>query len=270
MEATFNETTRGNLYQIDPRCVDVVAGFNVRKDFDIDELKEQIKQVGVLNPISVIPYKDENGNERYHLVDGERRLRATLAAIAEGCDIKRIKAIYIPKSEKEEDLLIQQMLRNEGKNFTEYECALMFARFRDKFGYTITEIANKFGKQQSFVSKCLGLLDLPTEVQSKLESNEISAGAVRDIVAQNKDDEKATIELVDSAIKDAKEKGKKTATTKNISPSVQVIHLIATAAKNLIKAEGMAFGCFDAETAGNIVELSKLAQTLETSLKEAK
>jgi ParB family chromosome partitioning protein len=263
----INETTRGNIYNVDPKCVDVVEGFNVRKDFDIDELKEQIKKVGVLNPISVIPYKDSEGKERYHLVDGERRLRATLAAIAEGSEIKRIKAIFISKSEKEEDLLVQQMLRNEGKNFTEYECALMFARFRDKFGYSIGEIAEKFGKQQPFVSRCLSLLDLPTEIQTKLETNEISAGAVRDIVSQNKDDETTSIELVNTAIDEAKKAGKKKATSKDVSVTVQVIKLVSNAAKNLIKAEGMAFGCFDAETAKNIVELSKLVQTMEESIK---
>jgi ParB family chromosome partitioning protein len=260
-------TTRGNLYQIDPRNIEIVEGFNVRRDFAIDELKEQIKLVGVLNPISVIPYKDEKGNERYKLVDGERRVRATLAAIKEGCDIKRIKAIFLSKAEKEEDLLVQQMLRNEGKNFTEYECALMFARFRDKFGYNIMEIASKFGKKQPFVSRCLSLLELPKEIQVKLETNEISAQAVRDIVSENKDDDKASIDLVNTAIKDAKDKGKKKATGKNVAPNVQVVHLIATASKALVKAEGLLEGIFDDDTTKSIVELSSLLQTLETSLK---
>ena len=141
-----NSTKRTDIYSVDPRNVVVVDNFNVRRDFAIDELKEQIKLQGVLNPITVVPFKDENGDEKYRLVDGERRLRATLAAISEGADIKRIKAIFLPRNTKEEDLLIEQMMRNEGKNFTEYESAIMFQRFRDKFGYTQSEIAQKFGK----------------------------------------------------------------------------------------------------------------------------
>lgn len=217
MESTINQTKRTDIYSIDPRNVVVVNNFNVRRDFAIDELKEQIKLQGVLNPITVVPFKDEDGNEKYHLVDGERRLRATLAAISEGADIKRIKALFLPRNTKEEDLLIEQMMRNEGKNFTEYEQALMFQRFKDKFGYTQSEIAGKFGKSVTFIGKCLSLLDLAPEIQEKIEKGEISTGAVRQIVELNKNDESAQVEAVENAISDAQSKGKKTATGRNVS-----------------------------------------------------
>ena len=212
-----NITKRTDIYNIDPRNVVVVDNFNVRRDFAIDELKEQIKAQGVLNPITVVPFKDEDGNEKYRLVDGERRLRATLAAISEGADIKRVKAIFLPRNTKEEDLLIEQMMRNEGKNFTEYEQAIMFQRFRDKFGYTQSEIASKFCKSATFVGRCLSLLELAPEIQEKLEKGEISTGAVRQIVGLNKDDESAQIAAVENAVADAKSKGKTTATGKNIN-----------------------------------------------------
>ena len=99
----INVTKRTDIYNIDPRNVVVMDGFNVRRDFDLDELKEQIKAKGVLNPISVIKFKDEQGNEKYKLVDGERRLRATLAAIAEGTNIPRIKALFLSKDESPEE-----------------------------------------------------------------------------------------------------------------------------------------------------------------------
>ena len=211
-----NVTKRTDIYSVDPRNVVVVENFNVRRDFALDELKEQIKAQGVLNPITVIPFKDDDGNEKYRLVDGERRLRATLAAIDEGADIKRIKALFLPRNTKEEDLLIEQMMRNEGKNFTEYEQAIMFQRFRDKFGYTASEIAAKFCKSQTFVGRCLSLLELAPEIQEKIENGEISTGAVRQIVSSNKEDEKAQIEAVQDAIADAKEKGNKSASVKNL------------------------------------------------------
>lgn len=213
----INITKRTDIYSIDPRNVVVVENFNVRRDFAIDELKEQIKVQGVLNPITVVPFKDENGDEKYRLVDGERRLRATLAAIAEGSDIKRVKAIFLPRNTKEEDLLVEQMMRNEGKNFTEYEQAIMFQRFRDKFGYTQSEIATKFCKSSSFIGRCLSLLDLAPEIQKKLEKGEISTNAVRQIVGLNKEDENAQITAVENAVADAKSKGKSIATGKNIS-----------------------------------------------------
>ena len=239
MDTNINSTKRTDIYSVDPRNVVVVDNFNVRRDFAIDELKEQIKLQGVLNPITVVPFKDENGDEKYRLVDGERRLRATLAAISEGADIKRIKAIFLPRNTKEEDLLIEQMMRNEGKNFTEYESAIMFQRFRDKFGYTQSEIAQKFGKSITFIGRCLSLLDLAPEIQEKIEKGEISTGAVRQIVELNKDDEAAQVAAVQDAVDDAKSKGKKSATVKNIggdTKSQKDLKKVVSGIKILIEA----------------------------------
>lgn len=218
----LNATKRADIYQVDPRNVVVVENFNVRRDFDIEELKEQIKAKGVLNPITVIPFKDENGVEKYRLVDGERRLRATLAAIEEGAEISRIKAIYLNRATKEEDLLIEQMMRNEGKNFTEYECAIMFLRFKENFGYTQAEIASKFKKSTAFVSRCLSLMELAPEIQDKLGNNEISVKAVRDIVANVGDDESKQVEAVNTAVESAKQRGEKTATNRDVDADVKV------------------------------------------------
>ena len=92
-----NATKRTDIFLIDPRNIVVMEGFNVRIDFDLEELKEQIKVAGVLNPITVIPFKDEEGKEKYKLVDGERRYRATMLAIEEGANIPFIKALKAPK-----------------------------------------------------------------------------------------------------------------------------------------------------------------------------
>ncbi len=225
----INATKRTDIYQIDPRNVDVVAGFNVRREFAIDELKEQIKLNGVLNPITVIPTKAADGTERYRLVDGERRLRATLAAIEEGADIRRIKAIFLPRNTSEEEQLVQQMMRNEGKNFTEYECAIMFHRFKDAFGYSQTEIAAKFGKSPTFVSRCLSLMELAPEIQQKLESGEISTNAVREIVGQNKENEAAQLEAVNAAVSQAKASSKRTADNNDVPAHVKLLKAIKKA-----------------------------------------
>ena len=236
MNSEINATKRTDIYQIDPRNIVVVEGFNARKNFDLDELKEQIRKVGVLNPITVIPFKDkETGAEKYRLVDGERRYRAVMALLAEGEDIKRIKAMYLPKGTKEEDLLIQQLLKNTGKQFSEIEMAKLFNRFKEQWGYNQTEIADKFCKKASFVSRCMALLDLPAEIIEMMERGEISADTARQIVSQNKDDEDAQVEAADKAVKTAKAKGKKTATTKDIPVNVQAANLIAKIRKDLKK-----------------------------------
>ena len=236
MNNEINATKRTDIYQIDPRNIVVVEGFNARKNFDLDELKEQIRKVGVLNPITVIPFKDkETGTEKYRLVDGERRYRAVMALLAEGEDIKRIKAMYLPKGTKEEDLLIQQLLKNTGKQFSEIEMAKLFNRFKEQWGYTQTEIADKFCKKASFVSRCMALLDLPAEIIEMMERGEISADTARQIANRHKDDVDAQVEDAEKAVNTAKAKGKKTATTKDIPVNVQAANLIAKIRKDLKK-----------------------------------
>lgn len=61
----INATKRKDIFLVDPRNIVVMDGFNVRRDFDLDELKEQIKAKGVLNAITVIAFKDKDGLERY-------------------------------------------------------------------------------------------------------------------------------------------------------------------------------------------------------------
>ena len=236
MNNEINATKRTDIYQIDPRNIVVVEGFNARKNFDLDELKEQIRKVGVLNPITVIPFKDkETGTEKYRLVDGELRYRAVMALLAEGEDIKRIKAMYLPKGTKEEDLLIQQLLKNTGKQFSEIEMAKLFNRFKEQWGYTQTEIADKFCKKASFVSRCMALLDLPAEIIEMMERGEISADTARQIANRHKDDVDAQVEDAEKAVNTAKAKGKKTATTKDIPVNVQAANLIAKIRKDLKK-----------------------------------
>ena len=54
----LNATKRTDLFLIDPRNIVVMDGFNVRRDFDLNELKEQIKANGVLNPDTVMEWRN--------------------------------------------------------------------------------------------------------------------------------------------------------------------------------------------------------------------
>ena len=272
MNNEINATKRTDIYQIDPRNIVVVEGFNARKNFDLDELKEQIRKVGVLNPITVIPFKDkETGAEKYRLVDGERRYRAVMALLAEGEDIKRIKAMYLPKGTKEEDLLIQQLLKNTGKQFSEIEMAKLFNRFKEQWGYTQTEIADKFCKKASFVSRCMALLDLPAEIIEMMERGEISADTARQIANRHKDDVDAQVEDAEKAVNTAKAKGKKTATTKDIPVNVQAANLIAKIRKDLKKYASL-MDSLDGENAevmmSNAIQVYEQTAEWENAAKE--
>lgn len=215
-----NSTKRKDIFLIDPRNIVVVDGFNVRRDFDLDELKEQIKEKGVLNPVTVIAYKNEKGVELYKLVDGERRYRATMLAISEGADIPYVPALKAPKDASVKDLYIEQMMRNEGKRFTELECAIMFRRFKEEFGYSQVQIAETFKKSPAFISKCLALLDLPQYLQDKIASGELSAKAAREL-ASSYADPHDQVRAAKTAVRTAKAAGRSTATNKEVQRSLK-------------------------------------------------
>lgn len=241
-----NKTKNTDLFLIDPRNIVVVDGFNVRRDFDLDELKEQIKAKGVLNPLTVIAFKDDEGNEKYKLVDGERRYRATMLAISEGADIPYVRAMKARKDASTEELYIQQMMRNEGKKFTEYECAIMFRRFKEEFGYSQVEIADKFKKSPAFISKCLSLLDLPPYIQERIMKGELSVYG----------SEKEQVKAAKSAVDNAKENGRVTATNKEVLNSLKD----SKEAKAIAEALRKVWAYLDGEV---IVDVDKLARLLD-------
>lgn len=192
----INKTTKTDIYKIDPRAIVVEAGFNSRSDFgDIEELASQIKEQGVLNPITVIPFKDENGTEKYRLVDGERRYRATMFLIQHGTDVARVPALFASKNLSQAELLTQQLLRNEGKPFTEYEYGVAFDKFK-KLGFENAEIAEKLGIKQWKVDCCLAHLNRDERVQELMKNGSITGVDVRHIYQAAKNDEKAVKQIL--------------------------------------------------------------------------
>lgn len=197
-----NKTTKTDIYKIDPRNIVVKDGFNSREDFgDIDTLAKQIEENGILNPISVVPFKDESGNEKYRLIDGERRYRAVMSLLDRGVTIDRIPALFQPKSADQKALLVQQIIRNEGKGFNEMELAIAYKKLLDE-GMTKEEIAEKIaGGKHSKVNYCLGHLNRDERIQKLIADGKVSGVLVRQIYsAHGKDDKDGAVkELLELA-----------------------------------------------------------------------
>lgn len=212
-----NKTTKSDIYKIDPRNIVVTDGFNSRCNFgDLDELARQIKEQGVLNPITVQVFKDENGEEKYRLIDGERRYRAVMKLIDDGHDIARVPALFVSKSCSEEELLIQQAMRNEGKNFNEYEWGVLARKLMERCGLTKSEVAKKLGKNPGMVSYWLQLLEMKPELQALVRDGVVTAVDVRKILqANNKNEEVAYNEIVKAKNK-AETRGDKKITLKDL------------------------------------------------------
>lgn len=219
-----NKTTKTDIYKIDPRNIVVTKDFNSRCNFgDLDELARQIKEQGVLNPITVQAFKDENGEEKYRLIDGERRYRAVMKLLDEGHEISRVPALFVSKSCSEEELLIQQAMRNEGKNFNEYEWGILARKLMERCGLTKSEVSKKLGKNPGMVSYWLQLLEMKPEIQALVRDGVVTAVDVRKILQANNKNEDIVYKEIVKAQKKAETRGDKKITLKDLDINSRTI-----------------------------------------------
>lgn len=248
----INKTTKTDIYKIDPRAIVVDEGFNSRCDFgDIEELAAQIAEQGVLNPITVTPFKDENGNERYRLVDGERRYRAILYNIEHGIECLRVPALFAAKNLSEEDKLMQQIIRNQGKPFSEYEYGIAFKKFAD-MGLTHAEIAKKLGFPRWKVDCFLAHLNRDERVQKLMKEGVITGVDVRHIYQAAKDEQKAVAQILKLA-KVTEKKGEAKISLSDLDKEDEYSVVKDTAA--IKKGLGILFDYIDRYTQNGKIEL---------------
>jgi ParB family chromosome partitioning protein len=143
-----------------------------RKHFDEESLVElaaSIAEMGVLQPILVRPL----GDERYELVAGERRWRATQRA-----GLATIPAIVRSTSDLSsvEQALVENLHRQD---LTSLEEASAYQQLLEDFGLTHDELASRVGKSRSAITNSIRLLSLPPSVQVLLADGALSAGHAR-------------------------------------------------------------------------------------------
>lgn len=216
MEKETNKTKRTDIFSIDPRNIVVSEGFNSRIDFgNIDELAAQIKQAGLKNPIHVQKISGED--DKFSLVDGERRYRAIMQLIAQGEDIPYVKAVIVPANTPKVDLYVEQAMCNEGKQFNEYEWAILANKLRTECGITTTsEIARLLGKNNGVVTYWLQILDMPEDFQDIIRTGKLCGSDVRRILQANgRDFDKARADI-NKLLTNSKEKGEQKLSLKNL------------------------------------------------------
>ncbi len=141
-------------------------------DEHLRELAESIKKHGVIQPVVV-----RRAGDRYQLVIGERRLRASKMA-----GRKTIPAIV--RDIDDDDSLKFALLENlQREDLTPVEEARGYAALRDEFGITVKEVARMLGKDRSTVANTLRLLNLPERVIALLEQGKLTAGHARAILS---------------------------------------------------------------------------------------
>ena len=143
-----------------------------RTHFDptaLDELIASIKEIGILQPPVVRQVKPGV----YELIMGERRLRAAKAA-----GLKTIPVIIrqTPDNELLREALIENIHRSQ---LNALEEAAAYSQLLTDFNCTHDELAIKLGRSRPLISNTIRLMNLPTSVQQKLITGQITAGHAR-------------------------------------------------------------------------------------------
>lgn len=147
-----------------------------RREFSEDALNDlaaSIETRGVLQPVLIRPL--DGG--KYELVAGERRLRASKKA-----GLSEIPTLVRDMTDQE-SLAIALIENLQREDLNAVEEALGYQQLQMEFGLSQEELARQVGKSRSAVANSLRLLNLPDTVQTDIQTNAISAGHGRAIMA---------------------------------------------------------------------------------------
>ena len=177
---TDDQTQNDKVYSIDinkitPNKEQPRRSFN---DEALNELAESIKQIGVIQPITVKKIDDY-----YVIIAGERRWRA--ARKAGITEIPVIVKNEISNLEALEIALIENIQRED---LTPLEEAQTYKKFSDEFNLNQEAIAAKVGKSRAAVANSMRLLNLDKRVQTFLDEGRLSSGHCRALLSITNND----------------------------------------------------------------------------------
>ena len=153
-----------------------------RKQFveeSLKELADSIKTYGLLQPIIV--YED---NERYVLIAGERRLRASkiagfeyIKAIVADIDQKRLRELALIENIQREDL-------------NPLDLAESFKELIDNYDITHEELSTIIHKSRTHITNTLRVLNLEGSLKEALRDKKITLGHAKILAGLDKDSQK--------------------------------------------------------------------------------
>ena len=149
--------------------------YQPRQMFPLQELAEltaSLKQSGLLQPILV----RRKGDGIYELISGERRWRA-----AKDAGLETIQAV-IRNCGDEESVVLALVENLQRADLNPMEMARAYHRMMNEFGLTQDIIAQRVGCERSSIANVVRLIQLPSEVQQLIESNQLSMGHAKVIL----------------------------------------------------------------------------------------
>lgn len=133
----------------------------------LQELADSIKVQGVMQPIVVRPLEC---GDRFEIIAGERRWRATQIA---GLDT--IPAVI--RIVGDESAIAMALIENiQRENLNPIEEAMALKRLQEEFSLTQQEVAEAVGKSRTTITNLLRLMSLNHDVRVMLERGDIEMG----------------------------------------------------------------------------------------------
>ncbi len=158
-----------NVTEIDPNP------FQPRRQFNVEEiasLAESIKTHQQIQPVLV-----RKVGERYQLISGERRLRATIHA-----GLPTIRA----EVREADDRLVSELAIIENlqrKDLNAIEKALSFRRYLDEHQCTQEELAKRLSLDRTTITNAMRLLELPPPIIEMVQRGELTGGHAKPMLA---------------------------------------------------------------------------------------
>jgi len=138
----------------------------------LEELSASLKQSGLLQPILV----RRKGDGIYELISGERRWRA-----AKEAGLETIQSV-IRNCGDEESVILALVENLQRTDLNPMEMARAYHRMMNEFGLTQDIIAQRVGCERSSIANVVRLINLPSEIQQLIETNQLSIGHAKVIL----------------------------------------------------------------------------------------
>jgi len=173
-DASQLSKTVGSIAEIEISKIEANP-FQPRTKFEeeaLQELSQSIKELGIIQPVTV----RKLGYDKYQLISGERRFRASQLA-----GLTQIPA-YV-RIANDQSMLEMALVENiQRAELDAIEVAISYQRLIEECKLTQEEMSQRVGKKRSTISNYLRLLKLPAEIQNGIRSNQLSMGHARALV----------------------------------------------------------------------------------------
>ena len=162
----------------------------------LEELSASLKQSGLLQPILV----RRKGDGIYELISGERRWRA-----AKEAGLETIQSV-IRNCGDEESVILALVENLQRADLNPMEMARAYHRMMNEFGLTQDIIAQRVGCERSSIANVVRLINLPSEIQQLIETNQLSMGHAKVILGlPNQNEQLRVAQLVVSKVLSVRE-----------------------------------------------------------------